>query len=127
MAPETTDPTSAPVPGAPSDNTTAVGELDQLRAQGYDGDFVVREGPVVCCRSCETCVEPEELQIDVFRRLEGASEPDEMSAILAVTCSSCGSKGSLLVAYGMNASELDADLLTRIPDTPQDEGTAGAV
>jgi hypothetical protein len=114
-----------PVPGAPSDNTTATSELDDLREQGYDGDFVIREGPVVCCRSCDHCDEPEDLQIDVFRRLEGASEPDEMSAILALTCSHCQSKGTLLVAYGMNASELDADLLTRLPETPQDQGTAG--
>lgn len=114
-----------PVPGAPSDNTTAVAELNDLREQGYDGDFVVREGPVVCCRRCDRCDEPESLQVDVFRRLEGASEPDEMSAILALTCQGCGNKGTLLVAYGTNASELDADLLTRLPETPQDEGTAG--
>lgn len=116
-----------PVPGAPSDNTTATTELDQLRDQGYDGDFVIREGPVVCCRDCDHCVEPEQLQMDVFRRLEGASEPDEMSAILAVTCPQCGHKGTIVVAYGVNASELEADLLTRLPETPQDEGTAGAV
>jgi hypothetical protein len=127
MAPQTQEPDMEPVPGAPSDNTTAVSELDDLRAQGYDGDFVIRDGPVVCCRSCDHCVEPEQLQIDVFRRLEGASEPDEMSVILGLTCPSCGSKGSLLISYGTNASELDADLLTRLPDTPQDEGTAGAI
>jgi len=127
MASESRAPDMEPVPGAPSDNTTATTELDELRRQGYDGDFVIREGPVVCCRGCDHCVEPEQLQIDVFRRLEGASEPDEMSAILAVTCPQCVDKGTLMVAYGTNASELEADLLTRLPDTPQDPGTAGAV
>jgi len=114
-----------PVPGAPSDNTTATAELDELRRQGYDGDFVLREGPVVCCRTCDHCVDPDDLVVDVFRRLEGASEPDEMSAILALTCRECGAKGSVMVAYGPNASELEAELLRHL-DTPQAEGTTGA-
>ena len=65
-----------PVPGAPSDNTTLTAELDELRRQGYDGDIVLRDGPLVCCRSCDHCVGPDELQVDVFRRLENESIVD---------------------------------------------------
>lgn len=115
-----------PVPGAPSDNTTVTAELEELRRQGYDGDFVLREGPIACCRTCDHCVGPAALEVDVFRRLEGASEPDEMSAILALTCRECGSKGSIVIAFGPNASEREAELLQHL-DTPQSEGTAGAV
>lgn len=126
MAPDTQEPDMEPVPGAPSDNTTAVSELDELRRQGYAADFVVRDGGRVCCPACDACVEPGDLAVDVFRRLEGASEPDEMSAILALTCPRCRTRGSLLVAYGPHASADEAELLRRVP-TPQDESTAGAI
>jgi hypothetical protein len=126
MPPEQDEPDMEPIPGAPSDNTTAVAELAELRDRGYSGDFGVAEGGVIRCRQCEHDEQPEDLQIDVFRRLEGASEPDEMSAVLAVTCPRCGSKGTVMVAYGPNASEDEAEFLRRV-DTPQDEGTAGHV
>ncbi|HEU5085089.1 MAG TPA: hypothetical protein VFU14_17235 [Acidimicrobiales bacterium] len=126
MAPEQENPDMDPIPGAPSDNTTAVAELEELRQQGYGGDFRVVEGGAVRCRQCEHTEQAEELDIDVFRRLEGASEPDEMSAVLAITCPACGSKGTALVAYGPHASEDEADFLRRV-DTPQEPGTAGAV
>lgn len=113
-----------PVPGAPSDNTTAVAELEDLRSQGYGGDFRVVAGGALRCRQCDHTEAPEDLRIDVFRRLEGASEPDEMSVVLAISCPDCGSKGTAMVAYGPHASEDEAEFLRRIP-TPQDEGTAG--
>lgn len=115
-----------PVPGAPSDNTTAVSEIDDLRQQGYGADFGVREGGVVCCPSCGHCAQPEDLEVDVFRRLEGASDPDDMSAILALTCRECGTKGIIMVAYGPNASPDEGDLLTKVT-TPEDDDTRGSV
>ena len=109
-----------PIPGAPSDNTTAVSEIDDLRAQGYGADLAVREGGVVCCRACDHCMEPEQLVVDVFRRLEGASDPDDMSAILALSCRDCGTKGLVMVAYGPNASADEGELLRRVK-VPEDE------
>ena len=115
-----------PVPGAPSDNTTAVEEIDDLRELGYGADFVVGEGGVVRCTSCRTEEPPGDLEVDVFRRLEGASDPDDMSAILALTCRECGTKGIVMVGYGPNASPEETDLLLAV-DTPQDGGTRGVV
>lgn len=115
-----------PVEGAPSDNTTAVAEINDLREQGYGADFVVGEGGVVRCTKCRHEEQPGDLDVDVFRRLEGASEPDEMSAILALTCRQCGTKGIVMVGYGPNASPDEGDLLLAI-DTPEDEGTRGQV
>lgn len=123
---EPEDDTMEPVPGAPSDNTTAVAEIDDLRAQGYDADYVVGEGGVVRCTACRHEMQPDEVDVDVFRRLEGASEPDEMSAILAITCGECGTKGIVMVGYGPNASPDEGDLLLAV-DTPEDEGTRGRV
>lgn len=126
MSPEQENPDMDPIPGAPSDNTTAVAELEELRQQGYGGDFRVVEGGGLRCRQCEHTEQAEDLHIDVFRRLEGASEPDEMSAVLAIRCPNCGTKGTALVAYGPHASEDEAEFLRRV-DTPQEPGTAGAV
>jgi hypothetical protein len=115
-----------PVPGAPSDNTTAVAEIDELREQGYRADLVVGEGGVVRCTQCQHEEQPGDLDVDVFRRLEGASEPDEMSAILAITCRECGTKGIVMVGYGPNASPEEGDLLLGV-ETPEDEGTRGRI
>ncbi len=115
-----------PVPGAPSDNTTAVSLIDDLREQGYEVDFVVGEGGVVRCTQCRHEEPPGDVDVDVFRRLEGASDPADMSAILAMTCRECGAKGVVMVGYGPNASPDDGDLLLAV-DTPEDEGTRGEV
>lgn len=115
-----------PVPGAPSDNTTAVSLIDDLREQGYDVDFVVGEGGVVRCTQCRHEEPPTDVDVDVFRRLEGASDPADMSAILAMKCRECGAKGVVMVGYGPNASPDDGDLLLAV-DTPEDEGTRGVV
>ena len=117
---------SAPVAGAPSDNTTAVSLIDDLREQGYDADFVVGEGGVVRCTSCRHEEQPGDIDVDVFRRLEGASDPDDMSAVLAITCGECGTKGVVMVGYGPNASPDEGDLLLAA-DTPDDDGTRGKV
>ncbi len=123
---EPEDDTMEPVPGAPSDNTTAVAEIDDLRAKGYGADFAVGEGGVVRCPSCRTEEQPGDLDVDVFRRLEGASDPDDMSAILGLTCRECGTKGIVMVGYGPNASPDETDLLLAV-STPEDEGTRGVV
>lgn len=115
-----------PVPGAPSDNTTAVTEIDELRAQGYGADLNVVDGGRVCCPTCDHCDDPEDLDVDVFRRLEGASDPGDMTAILALTCRECGSKGTVMVAYGPNATAEEGELLRRVA-TPADEGTTGTI
>src|SRR3546814_20673832 len=75
-----------PVPGAPSDNTTAVADIDDLRAQGYDADYVAGEGGVVRCTACRHEMQPDEVAVVLFRRPAGASQPAEMSTILATPC-----------------------------------------
>jgi hypothetical protein len=115
-----------PVPGAPSDNTTATAVIDDLREQGYGADFVVGDGGVVRCTRCRHEERPEDVVVDVFRRMEGASDPDDMSAILAMTCRECGTKGIVMVGYGPRASAEEGDLLLAV-DTPEDEGTDASV
>ncbi|MDQ2651377.1 MAG: hypothetical protein M3Z03_17710 [Actinomycetota bacterium] len=104
-------------PGSPSDNTTLVEVLADLAASGYDRDVFVREDDGwVCCSACRACQAPDQLILDGIRRLEGASDPADMAAVLAVTCASCGIHGTAVVKFGPEATEGEAILLRTIDD-----------
>ena len=105
-----------PLPGVPSDNTTMVSELQRLREAGYAEDCFADEGPAIVCHSCGHRTHPAETELDALRRLEGASEPDEMTAILAITCPACGEQGTAVVAYGPSATEVEDAVLRALPD-----------
>lgn len=57
-------------------------------------------------------------------RVEGASDPDDMAAVVAVVCPRCSAKDALVLGYGPAASGADADVLLALPDPPPppDEG-----
>lgn len=110
-----------PVPGAPSDNTTLLTELQDFRERGYGGDFIVEAGPGVRCTRCEHRVAATDLDLDALRRLEGASDPDDMVALLALTCPDCGSKGTALVHYGPNATQIEDELLLHVEEPAHDD------
>lgn len=105
-----------PERGAPSDNTTPVAVLDELREEGYDADFFTVEGPGLRCGSCREVTPAAELELDALRRMEGASDPADMSAVLAVACPSCGRKGTAMVKYGPEATAEEDELLRALPD-----------
>jgi hypothetical protein len=113
-----------PERGAPSDNTTAVTELQGMRDDGYDADFFAVEGPGLRCGSCRTVLPADQLELDALRRLEGASDPADMAAILALTCPSCGQQGTAMVKYGPEATAEEDELLRALPDVDRDGGTA---
>ena len=89
--------------GAPSDNTTLVEIIDELRAKGYDRDVQVTGDGQLCCRDCGHCVVAEDMELLELRRLEGASDPADMAAVLAVRCGGCGHSGVAVVRYGPEA------------------------
>ena len=112
-----------PVEGAPSDNTTIVGVLEQFRNDGYGADLMVVPGPALRCRECEHELPVDQLELDALRRIEGASDPADMAAVLAVQCPSCGTKGTALVSYGPTATEDEDELLRQLPDEDRQGGT----
>jgi len=104
----------SPPPG-PGD--TGLAEiLDGLRRSGYAGDFLVDEDGSVRCRVCGTSVGAERVPLDGLRRVEGASDPGDMAAVLAVRCRTCGEQGTAVVRYGPEAGPGDAALLLAIDD-----------
>jgi hypothetical protein len=101
---------------SPSDNTTLMSVLEGYLNEGWDGELRVVEGGAVECATCHTTTPAEEVVVHSLRRLEGASDPADMTAVLAVSCEHCGERGAVVVRYGPEASADEATLLLRAQD-----------
>lgn len=91
--------------------------LRDLEAEGYTGEVVTQEGGDLLCRACDTASPAGEFAASGLRRLEGASDPADMSAVTGVTCPRCGARAVLVVRYGPDADGADADVLVAL-DAP---------
>lgn len=110
------DPRDGQVAGVPSDNTTLVSVLAKYRQAGYTADFrpVGVEGEVRC-NACGTTSAARSFTDLAERRLEGASDPDDMMLVVASSCPSCGAQGVMTLSYGPGAGESDAAVVSRLP------------
>ena len=99
-----------PTPGVPQD-VTLVDVLAELAGQGYTAEFCVDADGSLCCRVCGTCAGSGAAQVQWFRRVEGASDPGDMAAVLAVRCGACTSRGTAVVRFGPEVGPGDAALL----------------
>lgn len=112
------DEPTAPIPGVPVDRTL-ISVLDQLRDEGFDRDMFVTAEGFVRCGVCRHDARPAELQLHAIRRLEGASDPADEAAVLALTCRQCGARGTAVVRYGPEAEAYEGDLLRAVEDLHQ--------
>jgi hypothetical protein len=103
-------------PGAPSDNDTLVDVLREFAARGYGDDFGVAPGGQLRCAHCDATFPASSVEVVALRRLEGASDPDDMVAVVAVSCPHCDGRGSVVLGYGPNASADDSDVLAALPE-----------
>jgi hypothetical protein len=100
--------------------------IDDLEAAGFTGQFVPREGGRVHCVTCQHGFVAAVFPIDELRRLEGASDPDDMLAVAALSCPECSARGTLVLAYGPEASLDDSEVLAALGDPahpPTPEGS----
>jgi hypothetical protein len=95
---------------------TLVEVIEGLRAEGYDGSFLVDEAGSVRCQTCGDVVAAQAVVLDGIRRLEGESDPGDMAAVLAVRCTACDRRGAIVARYGPEAGPGDAALLLAIED-----------
>lgn len=102
----------------PSDNTTMSSVLDGLAARGFTGQFVPRPGGRLLCLNCDAVSPAAEFRVESLRRLEGASDPDGMSSIVAAVCPRCGQAGTVVLGFGPTASDVDADVTVGLPPAP---------
>ena len=104
-----------PPAGAPSDYDTLQAVLAGFADDGFDGEADAVEGGSVRWRRCRHEAPAASVDVVDLRRMEGASDPDDMLAVMGVTCPECGDKAALVVHYGPTAGPADADVLVNLP------------
>jgi hypothetical protein len=102
------------IPGVPSDNTTLLEVLEEFAAKGYGASMWVAPSGKLRCDGCAAEIEPADVPVHEFRRLEGASDPDDMIAVVAVECPACSMKATLVLHYGPEASPEEMNALTHL-------------
>ena len=103
------------VPGEGEDETI-VAVLAQLEGAGFTGQFVPREGVEVECLQCHRRWPADKTALRELRRLEGASDPADMVAVVGLQCPLCGHRGTAVLSYGPEASAFDTEVLAALED-----------
>lgn len=101
---------------APSDNTTLTEVLAGYAEAGFTSSFAAQDGGAIRCDSCGSELDPEQVDMRSLRRLEGASDPADMMAIVAMRCGVCEAAGTMVLGYGPAAADLDGDVLRALQD-----------
>jgi len=119
----TPDARSAPDPleGVARDASTITDVLASFETAGYTKQFIVRPEAVLECASCRATFPGSAARIDALRRLEGASDPDDMLVVVALVCPRCGAHGTVVLGYGPAASEEDSAALVDLDRAPPPE------
>ena len=100
----------------PTDSNTLGELLANFEVEGYRTQMTARPGGYVLCTSCHQESAAEDMGVDGLERTEGASDPDDMLAVVAVVCPVCDAQGALVLGYGPHANEDDAEVLARLGD-----------
>jgi hypothetical protein len=95
------------VSGVPSDNTTLVNVLSAMEEQGFTSQLIPAGDASIQCVECNETSPAAEFEFEATRRLEGASDPDDMMVVVGARCPRCATAGTLVLGYGPNASEDD--------------------
>jgi hypothetical protein len=98
-------------------DATPMGEaVANYEAEGFTGQFGAQEGGNVVCYSCHETTHASKVELTALLRTEGASDPDDMTAVAALTCPKCQAKGTLVVHFGAIAPPEDDDVLRALED-----------
>lgn len=108
-----------------SDGTTLVEVIRTLEADGYTAQMAPREGGVVRCFACHTDSPAALAHIDALCRTEGASDPDDMVAVVALCCPNCRAKGTMTLKYGPAATCEEDEVLRLLDPEPLTGGAPG--
>jgi hypothetical protein len=121
-----TDAAGRALPGDPGEDMTVTLLLAGYASAGFDQEMSVTGEGRVRCRSCGRDMDPHEVQLESLRRIEGASDPDDMQAVIALTCPHCGAHGAMTLAYGPSGSPEDGDVLLALDDHRQGSDLAAS-
>jgi hypothetical protein len=105
----------------PSDNTTLTDVIRSYEDADFAGQFGVTENGLLQCFSCNGLSPPGEAALHSLRRMEGASDPADMLAVLAISCPRCSARGTVVVHYGPAAEPGEAAVLLALQDRRSDD------
>ncbi|MGE5362943.1 MAG: phosphoribosylpyrophosphate synthetase [Bacteroidota bacterium] len=77
--------------------------INRIRQKGYNDDFQMTEEGFTS-KMTGKFFQPEELTIDYVYRFEGESNPDDMSALYAISSDIGITKGMFVDSYGVHGS-----------------------
>jgi hypothetical protein len=100
----------------PSDNTTLTDVLEDYRRGGYGSEFSALEGEIIACSCCGSEISAQRFTVLSRRRLEGASDPDDMMSVVATACPACAAQGVLVLGVGPMAPAEHADIARAMQD-----------
>ena len=89
--------------------------LDDFRAAGFITDLSATDDGVAC-GTCRSVAPACELLVHRVRRLEGASDPADMLAVVGLACPHCLAQGTAVLGYGPEAAAVDAEVLQLLED-----------
>jgi hypothetical protein len=109
----------------PSDEATMIDVLEGYAQGGFDSSFVITDDSELECLECGTVSAATIVSMSSLRRLEGASDPDDMVAVIAITCPSCSARGTAVLGYGPMATLQDSEVLKGLKDDRADKDAPG--
>ena len=104
---------------------TMVDVLKAYAQGGFGSSFVVSDDSHVECVECGVVSLPASVSMSSLRRLEGASDPDDMVAVVAVSCPACHARGTVVLGFGPMATAQDSDVLRSLRDERGDASAPG--
>lgn len=98
----------------PRDAETLVGVMKMAAAEGFATDLRAVPDGLVRCAHCDQESAASDFAPSQYRRLEGASDAADMMIVVLANCPHCDAGGTLILGYGPNAGEDDADVLASL-------------
>ncbi len=105
------------------DEPTLMEVLEGYAQGGFSSSFAVTDDCELECVECGTVSPASRVSMSSLRRLEGASDPADMIAVVAITCPACGTNGTVVLGFGPMATLQDSEVLKNLRD---DRGDAKA-
>jgi hypothetical protein len=101
-------------PSTPKYGATLTEIIATLEGAGFTGQMAAREGGMIACLTCRQERPAADFKLGAMRRTEGASDPDDMLAVVGLTCPNCGAQGTAVLGYGPESDPDDAEVLAHL-------------
>ena len=105
--------TATPMP-MPADAATVGEIIATLEAAGFGAQMAARPGAMILCFTCHVETPAADVALQALGRTEGASDPADMLAVAGLTCPNCGARGTVVLGYGPDSDQDDADVLVSL-------------